>query len=257
MAAGIIYLPADQVFYKSFPYKIELSPKFKGLGGVSGKKGCQIDIGNPIKARRELAAFNEHMEKILSNVEYRQEIREFVERLPKVQYKTRMGGENNLFYFRDPDIVMLVVNRYRDVINSVTGPINDEHEDVMDEINVIMRDNLYFNKFRYYIEFPSSEGFVDGTAQRIVEYLGTIEKSSWRDYKLRSLIEFYDINGYVTASTPNRHPALSRGYVYNHSFPVSHVALYLTDPNDYIYLKLMAGEFVSKNHEVMLFNELS
>lgn len=262
-AAGIEYLPAEKVFYTNFPYKVELRPKHrgKGLGGIGGKRSCQIDISNPDKARLELAAFNDRIDKILSNVEYRNEMREFVARLPRVEYKTRMGGENNLFYFRDPELVMVVVNRYKDVINSVTGPINETHEDKIGERNVLMRERLYHNKFRYYLEFERCNEFVINTAPRLLDVLNDMDPSTWREHKLHSLMKFYEHHGTVNSSfmppppgTSIFQPRSSPGRI---AFPPRAIILYLTDPQDYVYLKLLAAEHVKSNHELVLFDELT
>src|SRR6056297_3242854 len=88
--AGIKYLPSGQIFFQNFPYKVELSPKFKGLGSQR-RRGCQIDISNPERARAALNDFNQKMEKIISNVEHRREIQNYVGRLPQVEYKRRTG----------------------------------------------------------------------------------------------------------------------------------------------------------------------
>jgi len=267
--AGIKYKPAPKIFYPKeggLPYKVELRPKHrgKGLGGVSGKRSCQIDITNPIKAREELAAFNDRMDKIISNVEYRREICNFVKRLPQVEYKTRMGGDNNLFYFRDPELVMVLVNRYHDVINSVTGPINDTHEERIGERNVQMRKTLYFNKYRYYLEFERSDEFVTRTAPRLLEALNHIESGNWREHKLTSIIKFYEAHGSIRGNRsatatiiggqPNVAPA---AFNMPYSFPPRAVALYLVDPEDYVYLKLLAAEHIKSNHELVLFDELT
>jgi hypothetical protein len=255
-AAGIPYLPADQVFYRDFPYKVELSPKFKGIGGVSGKRGCQIDVSDTVKGRQKLAEFNELMNKIFSNVEYRKEIREYVERLPKAEYKTRMGGENNLFYFRDPHLVIALVEKYHEVINSVTGPLSNQHIGVMEEVNVVMRDRLYFNRFRYMIEFERTDNFVQNSANQILDYLKSLDRDTWRDHKLLSIIRFHELHGSVQGKKAIgiRQPIITNGQPY--SFPPRSVMIYLTDPNDYVYIKLMAGEYIKKNHEVVLFGEL-
>lgn len=246
IAAGIKYLPAEQIFYKNFPYKVELSPKFKGLGGVSGKRGCQIDISDPVKGRQKLIEFNELMNKIFSNVEYRKEIREFVERLPKVEYKTRMGGENNLFYFRDPAAVMMIIERYPDVINSVTGPISKEHEGIFSERNTIMRDKLYYGKFRYSLEFRFCEKFAEGPAKTLLDVLHSMDRNTWRANRLETCIKFYELK----KQRPSI-PSWTMDPIYDK------IQLYLTDGNDYIYLKLLAGEFVTSNHELILFSELT
>jgi hypothetical protein len=266
-SAGINYLPAEQMFYTSFPYKIELRPRHrgKGLGGVSGKRSCQIDIANPDKARAELIAFNDRIEKILSNIEYRQEIREFVARLPKVEYKTRMGGDNNLFYLRDPDLVMVVVERYKDVINSVTGPINEEHEDQFGERNVVMRDKLYHNKYRYYLEFERTNEFAENTAPRLIELLETMKAGTWREHKITSLVKFHEIHGSVQGAAtstgmhiPGRQRMRGRLYGYGGmDFPPRAVILYLTNPQDYVYIKLLAAEYIKSCHELVLFDELT
>lgn len=250
LAAGVQYLPAEQIFYKHYPYKVELSPKFKGLGGVSGKRGCQIDIADPIKGRQKLAEFNEMMDKIFCNVEYRAEIRNFVERLPRVEYKTRMGGENNLFYFRDADLVMLLVDRYRDVINSVTGPLNSEHQEVMDERNIVMRDKLYYDRYRYVLEFKFCEEFVP-TAAAIIDYLADLEEKSWRAHRLQTCVRFFEFHAAATSTR------LTRNVQAPKPWSPDKVQLYLVDGNDYVYIKLLAAEFVTSNHEVVLFDELT
>jgi len=259
-SAGIRYLPAEQVFYRSFPYKVELLPKHrgKGLGGVSGKRSCQIDIANPEKARLELATFNDRIEKILCNVEYRQEIREFVARLPKVEYKTRMGGDNNLFYFRDPELVMVVVDRYKEVINSVTGPINENHEDRIGERNILMRERLYHNKFRYYLEFERSNEFVEQTAPRLLEVLDSMPHTTWREHKLTSMMKYYDNHGTVSANAMSpRYMIGAQTFPQSMAFPPRAVILYLTDPQDYVYIKLLAAEHIKSSHELVLFDELT
>ena len=276
ISAGVTYLPAEQVFYSNYPYKVELSPKFKGLGGVSGKRGCQIDVSDPDKARIKLEEFVDKMNKIFVNVECRKEIKEFVERLPRVEYKSRMGGENNLFYFRDPNIVLMLVERYAELINNVTGPISSEHEDVINESNVIMRDHLYYGRFRYLLEFTYSQDFADRAAIQLKDYLKGLDPLTWRAHRLDSCINYYrHAANRATANTNSTTTIMPRGgirsgktrrtrnlivraAVYQHtkSETKRRVQLYLTDGNDYIYIKLLAAEFVLSNHELVLFSEL-
>jgi hypothetical protein len=275
VSAGVAYLPAEQVFYSNFPYKVELSPKFKGLGGVSGKRGCQIDVSDPVKARVKLDEFVDKMNKIFLNVECRNEIKEFVERLPRVEYKSRMGGENNLFYFRDPDFVMLLVEKYGDLINNVTGPISSEHEDVISESNIIMRDHLYYGRFRYLLEFNYNQDFADRTAIQLKEYLAGLDPQTWRAHRLDSCINYYRhqfnrtspiTNGQPTVimqrapagrtRRTKNYPILSAAMPRSQAAPHRRIQIYLTDGNDYIYIKLLAAEHVMSNHEIVLFSEL-
>jgi hypothetical protein len=265
-AAGIRYLPADQVFYKIYPYKVELSPRFKGMGGVSGKRGCQIDISDPVRARQKLAEFNEMMNKVISNVEYRFSIREFVDRLPKVEYKSRMGGENNLFYLRDPEIVMILIDRYGDVINSVTGPVSEDHQETMDDRNIVMREKLYYDQYRYVLEFPFCEDF-ENTAKMILDYLHDLGPDRWRASRLELCVKHFQhhaANGTTSPlATGQRIPKRRLGSpmvqaaVWRPAPRLEKIHLYLSDPNDYIYIKMMAAEHVLSNHEVVLFSELT
>jgi hypothetical protein len=238
--AGVKYQPADTIFYSELPYKIELSPRFKGLGGVSGKRSCTINISNPVTARVKLAEFNDRMEKTICNVEYRQEICEFVARLPDVAYKTRMGGENSLFYFRDPELVILMVNRYKEVINSITGPLNSEHAKAIDKATIVLRDKLYFNKFRYYIEFAQTESFINNTWQQMSDFLQSIDTGKSRLLGIQDLIYYHH----------------GHNNTYGHRYKPPTVAVYLEDPNDYVYAKLIAGQHAISNHEVRLFTEI-
>lgn len=244
-SAGIKYIPADRIFYKVFPYKVELSPRFKGLGVISGKTGCQIDVRNTTKARKKLAAFNEKIERLIANVEYRDEIKKFVEQLPTESYKHRLGGENSLFYFTDHEIVKLVCNKYADVINSVTGPINDAHKHVFSESNIVMREHLYYKKFRYVLEFKTSEEFGTKLAPKLMATLDGMSSDTWRAYKLKSVISFYG-DPIITHLTPVFKAGLA-----------ATSQIYLSDPQDYVYLKLMAGHYISDSHEVKLFSELT
>lgn len=261
-AAGIKYLPAEQVFYNAYPYKVELSPRFKGMGGVSGSRGCKIIIDDPDRARHKLAEFNEMMEKVISNVEYRNSIREFVNCLPKVDYKCRMGGENNLFYFREPETVMILIDRYHDVINSVTGPVSEDHQDTMDDRNIVMREKLYYGRYRYVLEFPFTDEFVP-TARLIMDYLQNLDQGQWRASRLDTCIRHHDYhaaNGTKPRKIPVRRlgsPMVSTAAWSRPAPRIGKIHLYLADGNDYIYIKMLAAEFTLYNHEVVLFSELT
>jgi hypothetical protein len=54
-SAGVTFIPADTTYYTDFSYKVEFSPKFKGLGGITGDRYCTIKLGNPAKALADAA----------------------------------------------------------------------------------------------------------------------------------------------------------------------------------------------------------
>lgn len=246
ISAGIKYIPAEDYFYTDLLYKVELSPKFKGLGGTSGKRGCMVDISNPAKARTRLAEFNTEIDLILSNAEHRQNICAFVDSLESVVYKSRMGGENNLFYFRDAAPVQALMERYGADINSITGPINDTHIAAIDKNTVVMRDKLYFNKFGFYIELSNTPALFDGVSETVVDFLDTIPAGQHRVTNHRELMSH-------PAASQFRHMRMPRA---RHIHPPRNILLYLANGEDYVFLKLMAGEHIRYNHEVMLFADL-
>jgi hypothetical protein len=180
------------------------------------------------------------MELIISNVEYRQEICEFVARLPNVEYKTRMGGNNHLFYFHDPLLVKLLVDRYNKVISSVTGPINTGHEECINTHNIRTREKLYYGKFRYYLEIESSEEFVKDVGTELTAVLDSMPSTTWRAHQLKRTMAYYA----RTTRWPRPPPGTS-------------VIIYVSDPEDFVYIKLMTAEYVKSNHELVLVDELT
>lgn len=249
-SAGIKYFPADQIFYKQFPYKIELLPKHVGVP-VQQKVGCQIDVRNAKKAREELIKFNNRAMRHIENTEHRDAILHYIKRLPDAQYKKRLGGTNSLYYFKDPALVMLVLDKFGSIIKSVTGPLNSTHESaVAKKDNIVIRDTLYYDKFRYQIQFDCSEKFATDVFGELKGALDALRGETWRGRKIGAMQDFCDNPQNMI---PN--PSNLAHYTNATSMP-SHVALYFTDLNDFIYCKLMGAEHVVSSYEVQLFSEL-
>ncbi len=183
---------------------------------------------------------------LVQNIEHRQLILEYVERLPNVEYKRRLGGENSLFYFSNPHLVLLLCEKYgAGTVNSVTGPINSEHEDVHSgSENIITRKGLYYNKFRYCVRFKSTERFVTDPngMSRIQDVLGSISTEAWRTHSFESVQNYW-----------SRQKPFANRWISAPAAP----SVYLTSPHDYVYLKLVGGEYVEANHEIVLFDELT
>ena len=145
-----------------------------------------------------------------------------------------------MFYFNDMATVMKVVDRYKDKINSVTGPLNSAHTAVIGKDTIVLRNKLYHNKFRYYIEFSRSQEFVENITETLNEFLTNLPRGSWRDLGIKQLIEFHEMSGVR----------------YRRRSPPKTVAVYFEHQDDYIYAKLLTGEYIVSNHEVRLFSEL-
>ena len=246
MSAGIKYIPADKSFYTDFQYKVELRPKFKGMGTIGGKRGCTIDVSNPSKARTQLTLFNAQMDKVLTNAEHRQAICEYVDNLQSVTYKSRIGGENNLFYFRDAAHVMAVLDQYGADIISVTGPINDKHAAVIDKCTTIMRDTLYFNKYRVYVEMSPDFVIAGGEdAERLADFISDLPRESYRMMNYKAAIRKW------------AQGISNRAQWYRVRSQPKKIGLHLCDVEDYVYLKLLIGEYIISSREVILFADVS
>jgi len=258
--AGINFLPADQIYYKKFPYKVELSPVFKGLGPAR-KAACRIDISDPEKARARLEEFvNTTTNKIL-NAEKRLDIIAWVDRLPNVEYKRRMGGENSLFYFRNADLVMALCKEFTSLINSVTGPISATHEAALDDTrNIIMREKLYYDRFRYHVTFTDGRDFFEDCGHKLIEWLDGIEKTRWKAHRLHLMRDHY---AYHDANPGLAQPLISQSpfnftSVRTRNWPPSRpITLFLTQPEDFVYVKLITSGFIIQSHEIALFDELT
>ena len=254
------FLPADQIYYKKFPYKVELSPVFKGLGPAR-KAACRIDISDPEKARARLEEFvNTTTNKIL-NAEKRLDIIAWVDRLPNVEYKRRMGGENSLFYFRNADLVMALCKEFTSLINSVTGPISATHEAALDDTrNIIMREKLYYDRFRYHVTFTDGRDFFEDCGHKLIEWLDGIEKTRWKAHRLHLMRDHY---AYHDANPGLAQPLISQSpfnftSVRTRNWPPSRpITLFLTQPEDFVYVKLITSGFIIQSHEIALFDELT
>lgn len=253
-AAGIVYLPVDQIFYKDYPYKVELSPKFKGLD-FQRKVGVMIDTRYPDRARQRMREFEDRLEKIIQNVEKRDEVIQFVTRMPTGSFKRRTGGENSLFYFKETASVVTLIETYPELIKSVSGPINQAHQNVISsDKNVMTRETLYYGKYRYQITFVDSEDFVKTVLDDILNFLAQREPGSWRERRLTTLKGYYEYwnskiqQGYSLTSTTRQAGTIWRP---------RNAAIYLEDPEDYVYIKMLASEFIVSSQEIILLDELT
>ena len=251
--AGIKYLPADQIYYKRYPYKVELSPVFKGLGPAR-QAACRIDISNPDKARIKLEEFVQTATNKILNAEKRLDIVSWVDRLPNVEYKRRMGGENSLFYFRNPELVMALCKEFTSLINAVTGPLSERHQDALDDTrNVIMRERLYYDRYRFHITFTDGEDFFRDCGHKLIEWLESIDKCRWKAHRLHLMRDHYQ----HIADNPGLRQAYFKSTRSRPFPPPRPITLFLTNPEDLVYVKLFTSEYVIQHHEIALFDELT
>jgi hypothetical protein len=249
-AAGIAYLPADQIYYSKFMYKVELSPVFKGLG-LTRQSTCRIDITDPAKARQRLEEFVDTTTNKILNAEKRLDILSWVDRLPDVEYKRRVGGENSIFYFRSADSVLALCKEFPSLINSVTGPISKSHQEAFNnDCNTVMRETLYYKRFRYRITLTCSHEFYEQCGNNLIKWLNSVDNTRWKSQRLRLMQDHLASR----AANPRLAVHLSRARNSKVSNPIT---LFLEHPEDFVYVKLITGGYAIQTQEVVLFSELT
>jgi len=236
-SAGIKTLPAEQIYYNEFLYKVNFLPKHADVNSIKGYSGCRIEISNTKKGRKQLDEFTTQVNKLFTNADFRDELKEFVKNHTTTKYYTRSDGEGVVFYFKDIAIINILVETYGDMIEQIAGPISQKHVEIIKNQSIILRDSLYHNKFRYMIEFKLNEQFMINIATPLKETLEELPEGTWHSYGL-------DFSDYLY----NTKKLMTRKY--------KSVRIYLTTNEDFIFFKIMGGEFITENHEVVLFNEL-
>jgi hypothetical protein len=245
---GIEYLPSKQIYYERFPYRVTMNPAIPGLG-TSRTMAARIDVTSPERAKQKLEEFVDRIHNGITNAEKRLEMIDWIDRLPDVEYKKRMGGENQLFYFCNPDLVLAMVTQFSSLVESVTGPLNDAHQEHLssDDDKVVFRSTLYYKKYRYRITFQESSKFYEDCCDELITHLEMLDRKTWKESKLYACRKYYQFNKNSTRST----------YPFRPSPMKNPITIYLTDHDQYIYIKLLASEHIIESHKVISTDELT
>lgn len=187
---------------------------------------------------------------MIENVKQRNEIVAFLDNLPDITYHVILPRENTIFYFQDPEVVMQLVDQFTHLIKCVTGPVNAQHEIKIKhpDSNVIIRKTLFFRKFQFRIIFNKSDDLINNCLSQINDLLTDMPDGNYQTRKWYVLRLDNSLTG--TLVTPwSLWQSRTMPYV-------SQATLYLSNPQDFVYIKLLAAEYIHSTQEIMLFDDL-
>lgn len=243
---GIEYIPSDKMFYSKYYYKLTIGPAKKQLG-PHDYSICKIVLKTPGQAQAALDAFTRATQDKIDNMKNQVEIEKFLRRFESDQYQFKTNRYKTMVYSNNLEILLALVDKFNCVSNTMLGPINTNHKNMLNNIgNKVLRKTYLYQKYKYRIVIPNTEEFISSTGEQLLSWLSTLPKTAWASTELENAIDYYQ--AYKTLSTKHRSSILS----YN-----DNIILYLTDHEHYVYVKLLVNRDVIESNEVVLFDELS
>ena len=175
------------------------------------------------------------------------------------------------FYFKDPFWTLCFVESFKNLVIDVYGPMNDTHSDLMvEDYEVVAKDNLWFKKYRWKVEFYGDYDFVEKDIVKIKNYLDNIETTEYLYSPNVKRINFHHKIGMSShgshMGTPSRAGAWGpttpgsgygrRGGGLRYIYKWSVCSIYCKAIEDVLVLKMIAPNSLKKIIKCVTFNEL-
>jgi len=142
------------------------------------------------------------------------------------------NGKVNL-YFNGKDLLNYYTKYYKELIQSISGPINDYHHSLILKSNIEIKKTLYYKKYRYKVKFSknnkNSSSSIGDT--NLITKLRDMIRTNPQDYLGTNLYE-QRFSYYLT--------------------PV----VYVTDKQSLMMLELIAKEHISQRIKVITIKEI-
>ena len=154
-------------------------------------------------------------------------------------------------YLLNLDDLARILDMYQNDIAVVEAPINDNHSDTMcDDVKFIVRNRLYYNKYRYRICSELQRSEMDSW----IEFVNVIKDFDSGTFKINEMLANYLYFKSKTIMVPNR----SGGPSYtSYSLPyIANGIVYLTNYDDVCTLHLMYKSIITDTKKVILEHEL-
>lgn len=219
-----VFIKAHKMYYKKYPFCV----RFKAIDFF------QSD------------GFAEHARNA-------REIKSFLTR-HDVNHRSRLDYHLAI-YLLDLDSVFLLYNKLKDDIVSIEGPLNETHYNVLnDDLNVVVRDKLFYNKYRYKI----SSKFVHTESDQLNGLIDTCNSFEKDSYKFNKVIDSYIKNKMLDEAT-NKNYVSSRSLYrsrYRYMNYIETATIYLTDYDDVCTLHFMFKNIISSTVKIVLTDEV-
>lgn len=180
------------------------------------------------------------------------EVRRWLKLHADFDYRTR-HDMHLAIYLPDIDALSLVYNRYKNEIETVEGPINEQQTDTMlNDLSITVRDKLFYNKYRYKVSSYLYRSDMDQWTDLLEVCESSFEKEN---YKLNPTLKNYIHNKMIDQEMRNKQPrSLFRGRRW---LPYAGTAtVFLTDYDDVCTLHLMFKNIISDTTKIILKSEL-
>lgn len=164
-----------------------------------------------------------------------------------IEYRFRREQHFNL-YLNDSAIVQRMLKQIPEEIICVNGPKNQEHLNILrGGRKVLVRDNLYYKRYRYKISYYANHEFKETIFPAIEKLLPSMEmdhiKLSSNYYRLRRQQELKrtQFKQFQMARTVD---------------PWHYITVYFEDEEDLVLFKMMVGGTSKSEVEIILHSEL-
>jgi hypothetical protein len=173
------------------------------------------------------------------------QIKKYVKTL-NLEHKSRVDTHLAL-YLLDLESVSLIYEKYKDQIEIIESPLNETQKEVMlDDLNVIVKEKLFYNKYRYKINF--------GFRRNDVLILNTLfetcnDSLGLENYKYASNFLYYK-NILDKIGTPTPGQQIGRLPYYGTA------SIYFKEYEDVCTFHFLFKNNIAKTHKIVLKKEL-
>ena len=245
--AGDKFTVTDKLYYKKFAYNVTMKNHNMWHGHHLNYSNDPFTdttrwFDNP-------GVIAEHRKKFSYHYAKQKRIMQLMDRLD-IEYRYRREKNFNL-YVNDLRIVKRMLTSMPEEILDITGPKNQEHLDILvGGRKVVVRDKLYYKRFRYKISYYANHEFKEKTFPAIENVLPSLDmdriKLSSNYYRLRRQQE-------INKQVQGKHP---RWQLMRTVDPWHYISFYFEDEEDLVMFKMLAGGGSKTELEIMLHSEL-
>ena len=176
------------------------------------------------------------------------------------------------FYFKDPFWTLCFVESFKNLVIDVYGPMNNTHSDLMvEDYEVVVKNTLWFKKYRWKVEFFGDHDFVEKDSSKIKNYLDNIDKTEYMYSQNVKRINFHHKVGMAAhgshmgtpiSSGPWSHPKSIHNYGYGRGGGLRYIykwsvcSIYCKAIEDVLVLKMIAPNSLKKIIKCVTYKEL-
>ena len=176
------------------------------------------------------------------------------------------------FYFKDPFWTLCFVESFKNLVIDVYGPMNNTHSDLMvEDYEVVVKNTLWFKKYRWKVEFFGDHDFVEKDSSKIKNYLDNIDETEYMYSQNVKRINFHHKVGMAAhgshmgtpiSSGPWSHPKSIHNYGYGRGGGLRYIykwsvcSIYCKAIEDVLVLKMIAPNSLKKIIKCVTYKEL-